>query len=699
MKTKYHIISGGVSREVAVTDIKNWDEIEFTLERKDYSGVMRSFSSEFKFVGAAFTLLRDLYLADGFLADAAVAVSTKNDDWTYTEQFRCPLDFSTVEIENGTITINAIDNTLAGLLKSKKGQKYEISMSDLYGEEVRIYRMAFANSVKYKLPNTNNSAGIVDARIDESASIVVSTEYVEPADESSGYDGVSVNRFFAKVNTAPSPLLRVSMFAIVRCPLSIHNTTGTVPIAHMRLGYWDSNENRFVQAYVLFDNDVTRKFMNGTYRQLWIGGSTKANYATVNDLNTAATSGTYGSLMLGMFGVVGPRSSSGSDYWSDNVVYEYTGSGWTAMGAPADYKQDRFMNVSGSLNMLATYQYPMLSLDNAMRYFSGEMTMTWEDTARDVTDLSGIRPGELLSALVGKISPTSTASIASDAAGLLSRTYIIPAEALRRMADAKAYTTFQQFADWMEAVFGYTYRVVGNEVQFVHRSEVFNSSAVKHIEEVRDVKYSVEDNLIYSEINAGYSKKEYGEINGRLETNFTNYYATDYNVTDKKLSLISKYRADSYGIEFTLRKGDNQSETKDDKSDEDVFVLCADVENSILVYRASNNDAYSPYWCASKNSEFIAAMGNGAAVALKMTSSDGNNALADITIPAGTALFSAGVLEFTTDDMTIPEDWDGLVSIDHNGYRFRGFIIKASARYGRQNGMEYELIIKDITEL
>ena len=96
MRTKFHIIIGNDSHEVAPTDIKNWSEVKFTLERKDFSGVMRSFSSDFEFVGDAFILLRDLYLADGFLASAEVAVSTKNNDWTYTEQFRCPLDFSTI---------------------------------------------------------------------------------------------------------------------------------------------------------------------------------------------------------------------------------------------------------------------------------------------------------------------------------------------------------------------------------------------------------------------------------------------------------------------------------------------------------------------------------------------------------------------------------------------------------------------------
>ena len=123
MRTKFHIIIGNDSHEVATTDIKNWDEVKFTLERKDFSGVMRSFSSDFEFVGDAFILLRDLYLQDGFLASAEIAVSTKNNDWTYTEQFRCPLDFSTIEIENGVMSISSIDNTLSGLIKAQKSNK------------------------------------------------------------------------------------------------------------------------------------------------------------------------------------------------------------------------------------------------------------------------------------------------------------------------------------------------------------------------------------------------------------------------------------------------------------------------------------------------------------------------------------------------------------------------------------------------
>lgn len=697
MKTKLHIIIGGTSHEVSVTDIKNWDEIEFTLERKDYSGVMRSFSSEFAFVGRAFTLLRDLYLADGFLADALVAVSTKNNDWTYTEQFRCPLDFSTLEIENGVLTINAIDNTLAGLLKSKKGQKYQYPVMDFALTNIEVGRMAFSNYTKFILPVENNTSGLVDVRKDDANSLVISTSYIEPADESTGYDGTSINRFFAKVNTAPSPLIRIAFEGYVLYRL--HRDSSTV--AELQLGYWVDDANPHYQVWSKFcDNDISKEFRYGSLRNKWIGKSTHANYATLDALKAAAAANTdIIGLYPGYFGIVGSNQYPNESYWTDNSVYVYNGSTWASAGSPANFSTVKQVTASASMNALATNEYPMLQLNNSMRIYSGRMTMTWTDPAQNTITAGGIEPVDLLQRLVDSISPGATASIAEDDAGLLADTYIIPAESLRMMPEAKVFSTFQQFADWMQAVFGYTYRVSGNEVQFLHRSDVFSDSSVKVIDEAKGVKYSIAKDLIYTEVDAGYSKKEYGEINGRLETNFTNYYSTGYNVNDKKLSLISKYRADGYGIEFTIRKGEKESDTKDDKNDEDVFFLRATVDSDVLKYTASKNDAYNPAVCVANNAAYIAALGNGNAVTLEMTSSDGNNALSDITIPADTALFTACVLEFTTDDMAIPEDWDGLVQLDRDGYRYRGFISKASARYGKPSGMDYELIIKDITKL
>ena len=704
MLTKYTITIGATEYDVPDECLANWDDISFSLKRTDYSGVMRSYSTQFVFVGAIRDLLWAEYLANGFLASASIAVHTITNTHEWEQQFEAPLDFSSIEIEDGKLTINAIDNTMAALLKSKKGQKYEYPVSQFETSRVMIERMSFANCAKYDLPNPYNAAGIVDARLDNSASTIISTEYVEPSDASSGYDGTSEQRHFASIK-GYGVTLNISVQATVRCYLNPNYAALPNPedgIAEMVLGYWDGTLSvpRFVRKAVLFDNDISNRRINGIVRNLWVGKLSHRCYATLDDLKAAAAASVDG-VFPGTFGVVGSATYPNESYWTDNVVYEYTGfDTWALMGAPAFYCKDRFSSASYELTGLVPDQhFPMLQLTNGMIYTAATMTMTWTDPARHSYYYNGIKPLHLLNAIVTSISPTATVSIADDAAGLLAKTFIFPAEALRQMAGAKVYSTFQQFADWMEAVFGYTYRVVSNEVQFVHRSEVFDTSSVKVIERFRDVKYSVDDGIIYSEVNTGYSKKEYGEINGRLETNFTNYYSTGYSATDRKLSLISKYRADAYGIEFTLRKGENSGDTTDDKNDEDVFFACAVEDGGTLKYAVGDNAAYAPAVCVANNAGYIAAMGNGKAVTLTMTSSDGNNELENIAIAAGTALFSAGELEFTTDDMNEPAVLDGLVQLDHEGFRYTGFIGEVKARFGRENGFEYRLIVKEITAL
>lgn len=698
MLTKYTITIGATEYDVPDECLANWDEISFSLKRTDYSGVMRSYSTQFVFVGAIREKLWEHYLANGFNAAASVAVHTITNTHEWEKQFEAPLDFSSIEDQDGKLTINAIDNTLAALLKSKKGQKYQFPVSEFSLTNVQIGRIAFANSQKYKLPKASNTAGIVDVRKDDANSLIISTSWIEPADESTGYDGTEINRFFASVRTAPSPLIRIAFEGYVNQKLAVVRDNN---VATLQLGYWVDDENPHFQLWSnLCDNDITKEFRNGSVRNKWIGKSSHANYATLDALKVAAAARTdIIGLYPGYFGIVGSNAYPNASYWTDNMVYEYNGSTWVQVTSPANYNKYVLVSAHSTMRNLGTDDYPMLQLNNPMLITNGTLTMTWTDPIGTTLNQGCIEPAELLQRIVDSISPGSTATIAEDEAGLLAKTYISPAEVLRGIPDAKVFTTFQQFADWMEAVFGYTYRVVGNEVQFVHRSEVFDTSSVKEIERFRDVKYSVDDGIIYSEVNAGYGKKEYGEINGRLEKNFTNYYSTGYSATDRKLSLVSRYRADSYGIEFTIRKGEKENETKDDKNDEDVFFLCAEVEYGVLKYEASKNDAYSPAYCVANNMGLIAAMGNGKAVTLTMTSSDGNNELEDIDIEAGTALFSAGELEFTTDDMSEPAVLDGLVQLDHDGYRYRGFISEVKARYGRENGFDYTLIVKDITAI
>lgn len=706
MLTKYTLTIGQTTVDIPDECIKNWDDISFELKRTDYSGVMRSYSTEFEFVGDIAERLWALYLADGFKASARVAVYTITNTHEWVMQYEEALDFSKVEMSDGVLTINALDNTLASLLKSKKSQKYEWAMDDLDTELINVNRITIKNQAVWDFPGPLSNGNVVvngqyvNARIKEGGTIVISKTHYEPRDESSGYDGTPLNRHIIMVNGVGVPC-NFTFKGKVRHPFYPGDFglawNADVPIAKLNLGFYDADDAHWQIQSTLTTDDITKIFVHGMNFNAIVGGDRTHVYSSLNALKAAAASE---AVYDYKFGIVGTRQFVDNRYWEENTVYEYCNGQWWNKGLAKDYCQWRDVVGVGGLNVVAISSQAAIGLqcDNTMTLRQGcTLTAQWNDLSRQPFSCRGIAPQTLATKVVQAISPGTQVSIASDEAGLLAQTLLVPAEEIRRIEGAKVYTTFDNFCSWMEAVFGYTYRINGSTLEFVHRSQVFVDTVVKTIDSYNDCEYSINDNLIYSEVQAGYAKKDYGEINGRLEKNFTNYYSTEYGLTDKKLTLLSKYRADVYGIEYTAQKAD--SNTKDDKADEDIFVLNYTTgEGGELIY-VFDNTVYAPSVCVEKNKGFIAAMGNGAAVTLAMTSSDGDNALADVTIAAGDNLFTAGELEFTTDDMELPSDLNALVQIEHNGFRYTGFISEAECRYGKRNGVKYTLIVKEITEI
>jgi len=697
MLTRYTITIDGNETLVPEECLKNWESIQFSLKRTDYSGVMRSFSTQYEFCGDIAEMLFGEYLTKGFSAAATVAVYTITNNHTWEKQFEAPLDFSSLEYESGVLSINALDNTLAALIKSKKSQKYEFPVADLETYPVEIRRIELKSNAKFNFVYTDaEQTGVVNLRYNESQSEIISQEYVEM------YDRSDANSFFAKIKQTGIDLT-IQLRGTVRCPFTqgyIHPGVALfpTPIAEMKLRTITedpvSGGNVYKDISTVVNNDLLHKRINGVLQTTIVGGSKQNVYSSVEAMKAAA-----GYLYPGKFGVVGTNSDvNTAEYYENNVIWEWSGNQWVNRGVAKNYYQDRAIEVSTAISKddLPVDAYVRMEItDNKyMRFMYGSFNMLWVDPVHAVFDCDCITPVSLINAIVHKFSPDTTVTIAADGDGVLASTLVACGESLRRITGAKVYTTFQDFANWMEVVFGYTYRIVGNDLEFVHRSDVFDASAVKTIGEVRDVAYKVQDVLIYASIDAGYAKKEYGQIDGRYEKNFTNYYE-GLSVTDNKLTLVSKYRADIYGIEFTARK--SESETTDDKADEDVFIVKVSTGQGKYVYYTSNNAAYAPEVCITNNGRFIAAMGNGEDVTLTMTSSDGNNELADITV--SDALFTVGEVDFSTYDMRLPDDPNGMLQFEHAGFLYKGFIGEAKANFGRVSGMDYTLIVKEITEI
>lgn len=254
---------------------------------------------------------------------------------------------------------------------------------------------------------------------------------------------------------------------------------------------------------------------------------------------------------------------------------------------------------------------------------------------------------------------------------------------------------------------------IGKESQtvyFVHRSELFDNEApVRRIDNCREIKYSVDSGAIYSSVTIGYDKKDYDSINGRDEFNFNNTYSTGSTVTDKTLQLLSKYRADCYGIEFAVQK--RGKETTDSTSDKDVFfVLCKNQNGALVPDRTTAvtgtlsdqvfNADFSPLACVRANAGYIGIQSK--VVNLAFASSAGNSDItiagvamsADITL--NTPLATCGSIDFTTDAVDDIANPDEIIEITDGGMTYRGFLKEVDVKYARTEAAKYKLIIKEI---
>lgn len=119
------------NRYDVTNDLKNWDDFDLSQKRSNYDGVVRTFSTKFEFVKKAYNLLKSEFYSQYLNAAATVIFSLRNNSWEYDEIFRCALDFSTYSEDGSAVSINAIDNTLAAIIKAKKSIQYEYPVADL----------------------------------------------------------------------------------------------------------------------------------------------------------------------------------------------------------------------------------------------------------------------------------------------------------------------------------------------------------------------------------------------------------------------------------------------------------------------------------------------------------------------------------------------------------------------------------------
>lgn len=655
MYYRCELLIGGMTYD-ATNELVNWDDVEMSFKRGDYDGVVRSFSTKFEFANGAYSLLLKEYLSNYLNSSATLVFYTRNNSWLLNEKFRCALDYSTFSYNDTTCEINAVDNSIASLIKAKKGTQYEYPVKEIKESQPLDYDRLLMNSdIKWSIPSDAEEPNVSH----------VMTAY-------------------------PNAYYTIPFYMLGQPEIA---TKDIVEV-------FDTAENRFESTESLFGEYL---FKNISDRDLTIRIKVKFSVFITYQ-------------RPGVSFPIYIRLSSYNENSKELKIYYQSATIQTFNTYTVDIDE----NLTISPGEMINFNIALAKSDPIYQNFPVNFKFNSLDTPLNISfsergksvKIDCISPKVLLNRLLRSITDKNnvTGEIATGVDERLDMAMIVPAESIRGLPNAKIYTSYTKFANWMSTEFGFV-PVIGDEkVTFVHRDTLFQDTEIKDLQDsTSDLEYNVNAGLVYSRVKVGYDKQDYDSVNGRDEFRFINEYTTGITLTDNVLELVSPYRADAYGMEFLAEK--RGEDTTDSDSDNDIFFVGASLDgekyklvrdgytiSGVISPSTMFNAMYSQRFMIEANARYIGAFAN----ALEFTSSDGNS---DVTINGvserssivlGNKLFTVGELSVKTGDLEIPSDLTGYIRVEKNGHIYKGYVKSASYNYGRPEAVKYYLIVKSV---
>lgn len=634
------LLVGGYAYDVT-DNLVNWDDVELTYKRGDYDGVVRSFSTKFEFANGGYNLLVGEYSKSYLTASATVVFYKRNNSWLWNEVFRCALDFGTFSYDGMTCQINAVDDSLAALIKSKKGTQYEYSVENIKESgQLKYDHIMMDNDIKWIVPSgeTEGSYEFVPTIGHRAIPLYVkSSEIAYPSQiEVSDVEYGETKPFIKNVSSGSIDMSFSFKFKLV---YNVDPDVTASPPAYVRLVQY-SGEGSVDDAKTLYNLNISK-------------GVSLYSININKDITLA----------------------SGEEL----RLYIYT------------------------YNPFGGYTQTIYDFTDAHITFVSRGTSDKIDVVKPVTLLN-----RLLQSMNGG-NEGLTGEIA-DTDERLNNTLLMAADSARGMKNAKLYSSYTKFCNWMSAEFGFVPVVGDKSVKFVHRDTLFRDAEIKDLGgDCTGFEYSVNSGAIYSRVRVGYDKVDYESVNGKDEFRFTQEYTTGTELTDNSLELISPYRADAYGIEFLVNK--RGEDTTDNESDNDVFMVGAKLNGSsyelirdgyavggVISPDTMFNVMYAQNYMIDANKGFIGVFSS----LLTYASSDGNSdvsvngVLLNGNVVIADRLFTVGELKVETGDTELPTDLTGYMCIQKNGKNYKGYLKDVDFGVGRNKSVKYTLIVRDI---
>ncbi|MBF0651264.1 hypothetical protein IR083_20815 [Dysgonomonas sp. GY75] len=655
--------------------VANWNDFSTKLERDEFSAVDIVYSIPMKFIGPAAELVAAMFSYSEFYAKADITVSRRNyNNNSYVELTRFALDFSGYHKDDDFVELDVVNDSIQEYIKAGKSTKYDIPVSEI--KEVK----------QFNYGRLNIPAGI--------SYVIAETKY------SYGRSTLPLG-----VDISMTPTISLDKYAISQ-DANVQDARG------QQYGLYNSDDDNGgiagIEEYIFratedmeaeLHIDLECTFVNnqaaGTNDVLYIA----RNVQNWNDSTDPALKSEIGMWEL-------------PDDGSVTVIQETI-----PIILKADDKLVIFIKTSAGNSLPALVNEFQITKFNQL---SINHTQTPKPKLLDI-----IKPQTLLQRLLDNISRKGMFQAVINWDETFSP-ILCCGETLRQFNEPKLHGSLNDLMEWLNLM-GYSYKYSGNQMIYSKRANLYDKNITAIVldpNEVANFEEEANDNHSYTSLEIGYKKETYDKAKGLLDPNATFNYSTGYiNSKEKKLSLISPYRADPVGFELILWDEVAKTTDTDSKNDNNIFVLQL-TENAsdytvdttsmmrVIDYNGYSFDLFNgilnPHFLALRNNDRLGIV----AKLLKFASTDGYDKAripgvingqpilldilyTDIDVDKRERLFRP--VNYTFEAGTwknLPElsVADGIVQFTYRGIVYRGFINSVEKVYGSEKKANWELL-------
>lgn len=575
-----------------IDEPEGWDEDDKELSRNNnYHGVFVQMSNNLTFVGNAVDYIQTVYDIDGVNADLRLTKEErhpKTDAWTTT--YSGFLDLFTISKENEKIKLKFNSGGIESILKSKESEDVEIDRLDTLENKtlpaiqtVNLIiqgRKVFLESA-WEVSKMNTYETLAIETVNHSETLWYTISNTTPLDiKKTAHENISATFTSSNGNSQQASATMVLMEnAEVDKNLNVSIENLNFDAVTFNADIIDANvtfslivldketlniEDRFPFYEIKHNNENNEpKFEIGTYPNKTIS-------ETIN-LTLPANKSLGIEIILSCILKKSTKSINGYFYNFVRASFAY-----------------RFN--SGILKISEDSNYPS-TYAKALKYFD-----VGNRLIEIYTNKSNILKSNILTS--GKWKDLLLTH------GFWIRGFSKEYDLTLSEEDRKFKPLTTNFKDYIESIssignvgvgienIGYEERVIIEEMEYFYNRNV----TIKLPKPVSKVKRSVEPKYFYRSVEIGFEKGgEYEQSMGLDEFNVKNTYSTAIIKSETVYSKVSKYRADSYGIEFARRKPRNIYPTEDTSFDTDVFLVDSKNVNTIpLPWNNTYPTTYTP---------------------------------------------------------------------------------------------------------